>query len=863
MSMRSFLLALTMLVAYGLAAGDVHGQEKFIPPSSPRREYNFDASWKFFKENKEKANGAEALDFDDSSWETVSTPATITMWDSFRTLISHGRGDRGMWQGTAWYRKHFNLLTPPRRCSSTLMACARSSEIFLNGKSVGLSENGVTAYGVDLTDMVKWGAENILAVHVDNRTDYAERATGTRFEWNVNDFNPSYGGLNRHVRLHVTGPIYQTLPLYDGLKTTGVAIYPTNIAVRDRTADVTVESQVHNASTEKAAISLAVVVVDKEGGVRARFQADAVDLAAGTTTVLKATGSLKEARFWSVDDPYLYDVYTLLTVGSKVVDVNKVTTGFRKTEFSKGGAAGRAKRFTPTTSSAIHLKGFAQRASNEWAGLGQAYPDWMHDLTAEMIRADHGNYIRWMHVTPQKVDVESCDRFGIVEVAPAGDKERAGQGRQWQQRLEVMTASMVYLRNSPSILFWEAGNNGISAEQLKQMVELKKTWDPHGGRAAAGRCTLNDPATTPIAEYYGVMVGQDARTDKLKTPTDMFRAYSAERRDRAPLIETEDFRDEGARRYWDDDSPPYFGFKKGPNDTYGWNSETFALAAVERYWAYWTNRISNSDAAHSKWSGYASIYFSDSNADGRQDSSEVARVSGKVDAVRLPKSIYFAHRVMQNPQPDVHILGHWTYPEGTKKTVYVIANTKAVELRLNGQLLKKVSTPKNGYVFEFPDVKWEPGTLTAVALNDGKEVARHELATAGPAMRIKLTPVVGPAGFLADGADVALIDVEVVDEQGRRCPTDDARVDFTITGPAIWRGGYNSGKTGSTNNLSLNTECGVNRVAIRSTLNAGMVAVTAARNGLEKGTGQIEAKPVTVKDGLVEMQPSRWAAPSR
>ena len=335
----------------------------------------------------------------------------------------------------------------------------------------------------------------------------------------------------------------------------------------------------------------------------------------------------------------------------------------------------------------MYLKGFAQRASNEWAGLGQAYPDWMHDLTAAMIRAGHGNYVRWMHVTPQKVDVESCDRFGIVQIAPAGDKERAVPGRQWEQRLEVMTASMVYLRNSPSILFWEAGNTGIPAAQMKQMVELKKTWDPDGGRAMGCR-TLNDPATTPIAEYYGVMIGQDPRTDALKTPTAMFRAYSAERRDRAPLIETEDFRDEGARRFWDDYSPPYFGFKKGPNDTYGWNSETFALAAAGRYWAYWTNRISNPDPDHSKWSGYASIYFSDSNADGRQQSSEVARVSGKVDAVRLPKPIYFAHRVMQNPEPDVYILGHWTYPEGTRKTVYVIANTQAVELRLNGQSLQ-------------------------------------------------------------------------------------------------------------------------------------------------------------------------------
>ena len=72
------------------------------------------------------------------------------------------------------------------------------------------------------------------------------------------------------------------------------------------------------------------------------------------------------------------------------------------------------------------------------------------------------------------------------------------------------------------------------------------------------------------------MIGQDERTDRLSSPTDMFRASAPTGTNKAPLIETEDFRDEGARRYWDDFSPPYFGFKKGPNDTYAWNSESFA-----------------------------------------------------------------------------------------------------------------------------------------------------------------------------------------------------------------------------------------------------------------------------------------------
>ncbi len=403
-----------------------------------------------------------------------------------------------------------------------------------------------------------------------------------------------------------------------------------------------------------------------------------------------------------------------------------------------------------------------------------------------------------------------------------------------------MRDSIIYYRNSPSVFFWEAGNNGISAGHLRQMIDLKNQWDPAGGRAMGCR-SLTDPQTTPIAQYYGVMVGQDPRIDKLQGPDDTFRGYSARRRDRAPLIETEDFRDEGARRFWDDFSPPHFGFKPGPNDTYHWNSETFALAAVARYWQYWSNRISNSDPAHAKWSGYASIYFSDSNADGRQDSSEVCRVSGKVDAVRLPKEIYFASRVMQNPRSDIHILGHWTYPAGTKKTMYVISNCQEVQLLLDGKSLGRSDRPDNGFTFAFPDIAFAPGTLKAVGYKDGKPACDQSLTTAGPATAVKLTPHVGPRGLLADGADVALFDVEVVGADGQRCPTEEGRIDFTLTGPAVWRGGYNSGKLNSTNNLYLDTECGINRVAIRTTETAGQITLTARREGLPPASVEVSS----------------------
>jgi beta-galactosidase len=116
----------------------------------------------------------------------------------------------------------------------------------------------------------------------------------------------------------------------------------------------------------------------------------------------------------------------------------------------------------------------------------------------------------------------------------------------------------------------------------------------------------------------------------------------------------------------------------------------------------------------------------------------------------------------------------------------------------------------------------------------------------------------------ADGEDIALIDVEVVDAKGERCPTDDARIDFawssvgrtvSAMGPAIWRGGYNSGRLNSTNNLYLNTEDGINRVAMRSTLMPGTVKLTATREGLQPATVTFDTKPVEIIDGLSQEIP--------
>jgi beta-galactosidase len=392
-------------------------------------------------------------------------------------------------------------------------------------------------------------------------------------------------------------------------------------------------------------------------------------------------------------------------------------------------------------------------------------------------------------------------------------------------------------------------------------------------------------ALTPMSEFYGVMIGQDTQTDSITQPGQIFRGYAVDRRDKAPLIETEDFRDEAARGVWDDFSPPHIGgFKpKGTptrgdpaagQDTYHWNSESFAVAQANRYTQYVLNRIDNTDPLHSKWSAYCSIYFTDSDADGRQDGSEVLRVSGKMDGVRLPKEVYHVLTVMQSPTPDLHIIGHWNYPANTKKTMYVAATLcDQVELFVNGksQGVQKMpctyTDPFNGrvvgytgYVYAFPDVTFEPGSIKAVASKGGKVVAQQEIKTAGEPKAIKLTVRTGPKGLQADGSDVALVDFEVVDADGNRCPTDEGRVDFAVDGPLVWRGGFCSDKLNTTNNLYLDTECGINRVGVRSTMTPGTITVTATRAGLTPATVKIESHPTEIKDGLETELPPGYAA---
>jgi beta-galactosidase len=818
MSVARFSMRSTFSLCVLAASVSLHAAEPDpVPPASPRATYNFNPGWRVFVGD---ATNAASADFDDSTWKPVSLPHAWNEDSAFKVSIARHP------TGIAWYRKRFKLPADAagKKVLLEFEGIRQAGEFFLNGKFIGRHENGITAFGFDITDAVKPGP-NILAVRIDNNWDYREKATGTTFQWANRNFNANFGGIPKNVKLHLTGKLYQTLPLYSGLGTLGSYIHATDFDIPGRSAVITAETQVRNEHPDAKTFATEVVVADRNGKVVKIFRGEPSTVKAGGTIVAKTAARVEGLEFWSWGFGSLYDVYTILKVEGRPVDVLRTRTGFRKTEFSGG--------LVKLNDRVLQLKGYAQRTSNEWPALGSAVPPWLSDFSNGLMVEGNGNLVRWMHITPSKQDVESCDRVGLIQAMPAGDAESDARGRQWEQRVEVMRDAMIYNRNNPSILFYEAGNTGVSEEHMRQMKALRDEYDPHGGRAAGSREMLN----SQVAEYGGEML-------------------YINKSGRLPFWAMEYSRDEGLRKYWDEFSPPFHRdgdgppYRNAPANEYNRNQDSFAIEDVARWHDYWRARPGTGARVSS---GGVNIIFSDSNTHYR--GAENYRRSGEVDAMRIPKDGFRAHQVMWDgwvdvEQPRIHILGHWNYAPGTKKNVYVVSSAAKVDLFLNGKPAGRASQT-NRFLFTFPALEWQPGTLRAVGSDaDGKVVCETEQQTAGEPALVRLSALTAPGGLKADGADVALIEVEVVDARGRRCPTALNAIDFELSGPAEWRGGIAQGPDNFILAKRLPVECGVNRVLIRSLPEPGRITVTAKSEGLKSATLEMRSRPFEVADGL-------------
>jgi hypothetical protein len=346
-----------------------------------------------------------------------------------------------------------------------------------------------------------------------------------------------------------------------------------------------------------------------------------------------------------------------------------------------------------------------------------------------------------------------------------------------------------------------------------------------------------------------------------------------------PMWAMEYCRDEGLRKYWDEYSYPYHKegdgplYRGKPATDYNHNMDMFAVEMVRRWYDYWMERPGTGTRVSS---GGVKIVFSDTNTHHRGESNY--RMSGVTDAMRIPKDAFYVHQVMWNGwvEPEAtqtYIVGHWNYKKGTVKPIYVVSTGNEVELFLNGKSLGK-GKQSYRYLYTFDNIAYETGTLEAVA-DDG---SRYKLETAGEPYQLKLTAIENPEGMKADGADMALFEVEVLDKQGRRCPLDDRMIHFELWGEGKWIGGIGTRNNkemqrpddnrpaglldaAATKNVSDNyvgamnlpVECGVNRVLVRSTVNAGNINISAYAEGVKPAYITVKTNAVDAENYLPQL----------
>ena len=786
--------------------------------ASERKKYNFNSEWKLRIGDFPKAKDTK---FDDSKWKQVTLPHAFNEDEAFKLSIEQ------LTDTVVWYRKSFQIpeLKSNQKVFVEFEGVRQRGDFYLNGHYLGRHENGVMAVGFDLTPHIKEG-ENVIAVRTDNDWMYREEGTNSKFQWNDRNFNANYGGIPKNVFFYVTDNVYQTLPLYSNLKTTGVYVYAQDFDIQGRKATIHAESEVRNDSKATRQFSYQVTILDADGKLMKTFQGDKVTLKAGETKTVKASAILHNLHFWSWGYGYLYTVKTALKDdNNQIFDEVSTRTGFRKTRFAEGKIW--------LNDRVIQMKGYAQRTSNEWPAVGLSVPAWLSDFSNDLMVKGNANLVRWMHATPWKQDVESCDRVGLIQAMPAGDAEKDREGRQWEQRVELMRDAIIYNRNNPSILFYECGNKAISREHMIEMKAVRDKYDPFGGRAIGSREMLD----IREAEYGGEML-------------------YINRSEHHPMWATEYCRDEGLRKYWDEYSYPFHKegdgplYKGQPATDYNRNQDELAITMIARWYDYWRERPGTGNRVSS---GGTKIIFSDTNTHYR--GAENYRRSGVTDAMRIEKDAFYAHQVMWDGWVDTekdqtYIIGHWNYPDNTVKPVQVVSTGEEVELFLNGNSLGKGKRQYN-FLFTFDNVAFKPGKLEAVSYNKaGKEISRYAVNTAGEPASLKLTAIQNPEGFHADGADMTLIQVEVVDKDGQRCPLDNRTIQFTLKGQAEWRGGIAQGKNNHILDTNLPVECGINRALIRSTTAAGKVTLTAQAKGLLSASLTLETVPVKVTGGL-------------
>lgn len=845
------------------------------------RTQNFDSNWKFYLGDAGEAQGNE---FDDSKWESVSIPHDYSITQDYTTALDAESGY--LPGGTGWYRKHFVVgkEMEGKELRLDFDGVYMNATVYVNGEKLGTHPYGYTPFSFDITDKVKLGEENVVAVKVDHKTPSSRWYSGS--------------GIYRSVHLSVMDKVHVGL--------NGTKVETPELKSDTKSVTTNIKTTVQNEGKEKASVELKHNILKKgteESIGTVTTQAQEVE--AGQSQVIEATMKAKNPSLWSPENPALYTVRTEVKVGGKVVDTYDTEFGFRYFEMTndKGAYLNGEK---------IKLKGVCMH--HDQGSLGSAAYRRAIERQVDILKEMGCNSIRVTHNPAASVLIEICNEKGMLVIDEMFDgwmypkNNNNNDYSVWfNQKIEAdnkiigaksdmtwaefdLKATIGRGQNAPSIVMWSLGNeiqegtksgsgyNKKSVDLIRWTKEADSTRMATIGSNAVKNYSsehvdIGNQLTT-AGGASGTNYSGGASYDQLHAKYPNWKLYGSET---ASAVNSRGiYTTKGLANHNPENTVKNKQLTSYDKSRVGWG----ALASEAWYDVITRDFV----AGEYVWTGFDYIgeptpwngTFPGEQSTANFETNPKNSYFGIVDTAGFPKDSYYFYQSQWNDKVHtLHVLPTWNEDslklENGKAEVVVYSDAAAVELKLNGQSLgkkefKKQTTP-NGYTYQTVngekghqnlymtwEVPYQKGTLEAIAYDEnGDKIegtkGRSVVKTTGK--KSQLSAKADRKQITADGKDLAYVEVDVTDADGNIIPNAEDRVTFEVEGNGELVGVDNGSAPDHDSYKGNNKRALSGKVLaiVRATKDAGEFTVTASAKGLKSSKVTVKTVPAKESEG--------------
>ena len=820
-----------MMVAPARVWGEVlRLDESTGAESGPRQRWLMDRNWRFMLGNAAdpakdlEFNGPEdfskqargfkfaEVKFDDATWRKLDLPHD---WAIELTPVndphesSHGARPLGReYPATSvgWYRKMFTLPAGMvgKRVVLEFEGCYRNTQVWVNGCYMGLHESGYSPFSFDVTDFLDYGnggegGKNVITVRAD-----ATHGDGWFYEG---------AGIYRHVWLTATDAVHLE-PWETIVRTTPKA----GGAAEVRFSSV-VTNRYTQGATNKAECSVRWEVF--EGTTRvASAQAGAKSVGPDAKVMFEGGAEIHGAKLWSPETPVVYRVVATVESAGKVIDREETVTGVRKVEFT-------VDRGMLLNGKPVKLQGVCNHQDH--ACVGVAVPDRLQAWRMERMQWMGCNALRTSHNYPAPALIEACDRLGVMVMCETRLFSSSELGR------AELTNMITRYRNHPSIVIWSLGNeefavqgNDVGERIAFENQQLAHDLDP------ARKCTI------AMNAEWGKGISHVIDVMGMNYNVGLIEGYHKDH-PQQPLVGTETASLVTTRGIYMNDAALNWvsAYDDNPPEKHVHWGET-----AEEWWSIYGGReyLSGGFA----WTGFD--YRGEPTPYGWPSTSSQF---GIMDLCGFAKDEAWYYKTWWTQAPVLHVLPHWNlkeqgFVEGAPVKVVAYSNQESVELLVNGKSLGTKPVPKLGHV-EWLDVPFIPGNITVHAMRGGNVMLTETVETAGEPASLRMTA--DRATIAADGEDVSVVKVEVLDAVGRVMPMANVKLKLTATGAGKVLGMGN----GNPNSIELDaakdgdafvhmTFNGLAQAIVQSGLTAGEVTLNVESKGLKSASVTVQVQ---------------------